>query len=189
MNRTLVNRTLVNRTLALLSLGACAITAPILTGAQETSHSYVGVKACSLCHKGEKKGDQFGIWEKSKHAQAYEVLTTPAADDIAKAKGLTTPAAESPACLECHAIVGDAKADVKNGVQCEVCHGPGSDYKTMAVMKDKGQAIAAGLREYTDKAAIEALCRKCHNERSPTAKAFVFEERWAKIQHPRPAAP
>ena len=184
-----MKRTLVKRTLALLSLGACAITVPILTGAQETSHSYVGVKACSLCHKGEKKGDQFGVWEKTKHAQAYETLTTPAADDIAKAKGLTTPAAESPACLECHAIAGDAKADVKNGVQCEVCHGPGSDYKTMAVMKDKGQAVAAGLREYKDKAEIEALCRKCHNEKSPTAKAFVFEERWLKIQHPRPKTP
>jgi hypothetical protein len=53
-------------------------------------------------------------------------------------------------------------------------------------MKNKGQAVAAGLKEYKDKAAIEKQCRTCHNEMSPTAKAFKFEERWEKIQHPVP---
>lgn len=74
-------------------------------------------------------------------------------------------------------------------MQCEVCHGPGSDYKSLTVMKNKGRAVAAGLKEYKDKAAIEKQCRTCHNEKSPTAKEFKFEERWAKIQHPVPKNP
>ncbi len=82
--------------------------------------------------------------------------------------------------------MGDAKADVKDGVQCEMCHGAGADYKGLSVMKDKATAIAAGLKAYPDKAAIEAQCKTCHNEKSPTAKAFNFDERWAKIQHPVP---
>jgi hypothetical protein len=173
-------------TLSLLALVACAVSAPNTAGAQ--GHTYVGVKACSMCHKTEKQGNQFGIWEKSKHAQAYLALGTPAANDIAKKRGITGPASSAPACLECHAIVGNAKAEVKDGVQCEVCHGPGSDYKSLTVMKTKALAIAAGLREYKDKAAIEKQCRTCHNEKSPTFKEFNFEERWAKIQHPVPKA-
>ena len=176
----------MKRTLSLLALAACVVSTANIAGAQAAGHTYVGAKACSMCHKTEKQGGQFGIWAKTKHAQAYTTLTTKAANDIAKAKGITTPAAKSPACLECHAIVGDAKADVKDGVQCEMCHGPGSDYKSLAVMKDRAQSIAGGMREYADAAAIEAQCRTCHNEKSPTAKAFNFEERWAAIRHPVP---
>lgn len=176
----------MKRTLSLLALFVGALSAPAMAGAQ---HTYTGVKACGMCHKAEAKGNQLAVWEKSKHAGAFVTLTTPAAIELAKTKGITTPPSETPACLECHAIVGDAKADVKNGVQCESCHGAGSDYKGMAVMKDRAQSIAAGMTEYKDKAAIEAQCRKCHNEKSPSFKDFKFEERWAKIQHPRPKAP
>ncbi|MDO8502687.1 MAG: multiheme c-type cytochrome [Gemmatimonadaceae bacterium] len=174
----------MKRTLSLLALAASVVSTANMAGAQAGGHTYVGAKACGLCHKAEKKGNQLGVWQKSKHAKAYTTLTTEAANDIAKAKGITTPAAEAPACLKCHAIVGDAKADIKDGVQCETCHGPGSDYKSLTVMKAKGKAVAAGMKEYKDKAAIEKQCRTCHNEKSPTAKEFKFEERWAKIKHP-----
>ena len=176
----------MKRTFSLLALAACVVSTANMAGAQAAEHTYVGAKACGMCHKSEKSGNQLGIWQQSKHAQAYTTLTTPAADKIAKTRGATTPAAESPECLKCHAIVGNAKADVKDGVQCETCHGPGSDYKSLTVMKDEGKSVAAGLRLYKDKAAIEKQCRTCHNETSPTFKAFNFEERWAKIQHPVP---
>lgn len=175
----------MKRTLSLLALAAGMAFTATMAGAQ-AAHTYVGAKACGMCHKTEKQGGQFGIWEKTKHAQAYTTLTTQAANDIAKAKGITTPAAESPACLKCHAIVGDAKADVKNGVQCESCHGPGADYKSLTVMKDEGKAVAAGLKVFKDNAAIEKQCRTCHNAESPTAKEFKFEDRWEKIRHPVP---
>ena len=177
----------MKRTRFLLSLVSCGtVVAASPAGAQAVGHAYAGVKTCGLCHKTEKQGGQLGIWEQSKHAKSYVTLTTPKADEIAKAKGITTPAAEAPDCLKCHAIAGDAKADVKDGVQCEACHGPGADYKGLTVMKNQAQAIAAGMTAFPDQAAIEAKCRSCHNEKSPTAKPFNFEAQWEKIKHPVP---
>ncbi len=148
-------------------------------------HKYVGIKMCKACHQMPKQGNQYGIWSKTKHAEAYKVLTEAKAAEIAKAKGLKTAANESPECLECHAITADPKL-TPDGVQCEMCHGAGSDYKTMPVMKDKAKAIAAGLTDFKDKETIEKLCKTCHNEKSPTHKEFKFEEMWAKIKHPIP---
>jgi hypothetical protein len=181
----------MKKMMVLLTVVASAVSSATSLRAQENAgNSYLGVKACAgACHKSEKQGNQLGIWEKTGHAQAYTTLTTAKANEIAKAKGLTTPAGESPECLQCHTLRADAKADVSLGVQCEICHGPGSGYKNMSVMKDKAQAIAAGMTEYKDDAAIEKQCRTCHNEKSPTFKEFNFAERWAKIRHPKPKNP
>lgn len=157
-------------------------------GQDKAANKYVGVKTCSMCHKANT-GNQFGIWQKTKHAEAFTVLQSPAADSVAKAKGLKTSAATTPECLGCHTITADASLldktfDPKDGVQCEACHGAGSAYKTMTIMKDKAKSIAAGMTEYKDQAAIEAKCKTCHNEKSPTHKPFVMKDMWPKIQHP-----
>jgi len=178
----------MRRTLSLLAVIAGAVFAANAGAQQAASHAYVGAKGCAMCHKTEKQGSQLAIWEKSGHAQAFTVLTTPAADAIAKKQGIEGSAAGAPACLKCHAIVGDAKAEMKDGVQCESCHGPGADYKSMSVMKVKTDAVAKGLMAFADKTAIEAMCKTCHNAKSPTFKDFNFDERWAKIAHKKPAA-
>ncbi len=154
-------------------------------------NKYVGQKVCAPCHKMEKSGNQFAVWQKSKHAEAFKALQTPKADEIAKSKGLKTAAAESPECLQCHTLAAEAKllektVDIKDGVQCENCHGAGSGYKSMAVMKDEAKAIAAGLTAFKDEAAMEAKCKTCHNEKSPTHKEFKFKESWEKIKHAVP---
>jgi hypothetical protein len=126
-----------------------------------------------MCHKGEKKGMVFEKWEQSQHAKAFESL---------KAKGED----KNPKCLECHVTgfnaggykVGDANAASLEGVQCEACHGPGSGYKSLSIMKDKKMAMQNGLIDPN-----EALCKKCHNEKSPTFKGFNFKECSAKIDH------
>jgi hypothetical protein len=153
-------------------------------------HKYIGVSQCGMCHKSEKAGKQFDIWKSSKHAQAYVTLTTDTANAIAKAKGLTKPASESPECLKCHvtgygadAKLFEKKFDIKDGVQCEVCHGPGSDYKSVTVMKDTAKAFAAGLNISKDD---PKLCEKCHNSESPSFKGFDYKEMWDKIKHPIP---
>jgi len=162
----------------------------VLTGSAQSQNKYVGTKMCKACHNSEKSGKQFDIWSKSKHAQAYKTLSSAKAAEIAKAKGITKPAAEAPECLECHAKPVDAKLvsgyDAKDGVQCETCHGPGSAYKNMTIMKDKAKAIAAGLTDFKDNAAIEKWCKTCHNEKSPTFTGFKFDEMWGKIKHPVP---
>jgi hypothetical protein len=155
---------------------------PFMLNAQ---NKYVGVKMCKMCHQSDKQGKQFDIWQKSKHAEAYKTLTNAKSAEIAKAKGLKKAANESPECLECHAITADAKLTA-DGVQCESCHGAGSAYKTMPIMKDQAKAIAAGLTDFKDKGAIEKKCKTCHNEKSPTHKGFKLEEMWAKIKHPIP---
>jgi len=129
-------------------------------------NKYVGTKQCSMCHKTEKQGKQFDIWSKSQHAKAYQTLVGEKANEIAKGKGIKTAAVEAKECLECHtlgktvdAALLDKAFDIKEGVQCETCHGAGSAYKNMAVMKDKAKAIAAGLTKFQDEAAIEAFCQ------------------------------
>jgi hypothetical protein len=178
-------------TMVLLAVVASVASSAGSVRAQDNAgNTYLGVKACAgVCHKSEKQGNQLGIWEKTGHAQAYTILTTAKANDIAKSKGLAKPAAESPECLQCHTLKADANVDIKEGVQCEICHGPGSGYKGLSVMKDKARSIAAGMTEYKDAAAIEKQCRSCHNEKSPTFKEFNFDERWAKIRHSVPKNP
>src|ERR1051325_4375115 len=109
------------------------------------ANKYVGVDKCAgTCHKGDTKGKQLEIWQDSKHSQAFKNLQTPEADKIAKDKGFSTPAAETPQCAKCH-VLGkdivegelDATFDKTQGVQCETCHGAGSGYKTLTIMKDK----------------------------------------------------
>lgn len=154
---------------------------------------YIGSKKCGMCHKTAKQGEQLKIWEASSHAKTYEVLKSAKADEIAKGKGLGK-AVEAKECLTCHvtgygkdAKMFDKSFSMEEGVQCEACHGPGSEYKNMKTMKDHAKAVAAGMTEFKDEAAIEALCKTCHNEKSPTYKKFVFKESWAKIAHPIPS--
>jgi hypothetical protein len=152
---------------------------------------YVGVDKCAgVCHKGDSKGRQLEIWQDSKHSQAFKNLQTADADKIAKDKGFDTPAAETPQCVKCHVLGKDLDAtqfedtfDKTQGVQCETCHGPGSEYRKLTIMKDKAKAEENGLILHTDK---EAFCKTCHNADSPTFKEFNLEDAWAKIQHTDP---
>jgi hypothetical protein len=151
---------------------------------------YEGTQVCGMCHKTEKQGQQLKIWQDSKHSHAYKTLQTPEADKIAADKGLKTKAIESKECLKCHAsgdgvdkaLIG-AKFKMEDGVQCETCHGPGSAYKAMSVMKNKADAKTKGLADLDD---VKVLCAKCHNTGSPTHKEFKFDEMWVKIAHKVP---
>ncbi len=172
-------------------VAAGLVCAVLLTGQAFAQHKYVGVTICKACHNSEKQGKQFTIWSGTKHAEAFQVLQTPRADSIAKAKGLTKPAAESPECLRCHTTGFGSDAalflktfDVKNGVQCEACHGAGSDYKSVTVMKDSAKAAAAGLIVAK---GDPKLCEKCHNSDSPTMTSFDYATAWEKIKHTMPS--
>jgi hypothetical protein len=157
----------------------------------QSEFKYVGVTSCAnVCHKGESKGNQLEIWQNSQHSKAYTTLQTPDADKIAKDKGFTTAAAETPECLKCH-ILGaeivesnlESSFDKSQGVQCETCHGPGSEYKKLSIMKDRDKAIQNGLQIHEEG---ELFCVKCHNQDSPTFKGFKYDEYWEKIKHPKP---
>ena len=162
----------------------------IYTDKPTDAPKYVGAEKCAgACHKSESQGNQYGIWKGTKHSKAFETLTTEAADKIVKEKGILTPASESPECLKCHTTQSDASSvtesfNAKDGVQCETCHGPGSEYKTISIMKDKEKAVSNGLVIHTEK---EIFCIKCHNAESPTFTGFSYEVYWDKIKHMKPA--
>lgn len=64
----------------------------------------------------------------------------------------------------CHEVQFDswaksAHAARKPPLDCEACHGPGSGYSPMAVMKDPAKARAAGL-VMPDK----SFCSQCHKK-------------------------
>ena len=150
---------------------------------------YVGVDACKGCHKTKKSGDQFGIWSAGPHKKAFDTLASEESAAIAKKMGLKTSAQGAPECLICHATAFGVKPDLvakeplsmENGVSCEGCHGAGSLYKKLSIMKDREKAVAAGLVEID-----AASCTGCHNEKSPTFKGFEFETWVKKINHPTP---
>jgi hypothetical protein len=156
----------------------------------QNEFGFIGAEKCGMCHKSDKQGNQLSIWQESKHSQAYFTLQTEKADRIASEKGFETPAVETPECLKCHAsgynvdesLLGK-KFKVEDGVQCETCHGPGSEYKSKKVMQSREESIKNGLIVHENP---EDFCIGCHNVESPTYVEFVYEEMWEKIKHPVP---
>ena len=134
---------------------------------------YIGAMKCKMCHNKPDKGAQYDTWLAGPHANAM--------------KSLKGEDAENPECLRCHStyhvIDKSLRMSIKadEGVSCEACHGPGSMYKSMSIMKDREKAIAKGLLVPT-----EEMCRKCHNEESPDFKGFNYKEYLAKIAHDDP---
>lgn len=100
--------------------------------------SFIGAEKCKMCHKL-----QYDSWLATRHAKATET-----------AKASTRWTFEA-SCLACHATNNDEKLP---GVQCEACHGPGSDYRAMSIMKDRQKAIANGLIIPT-----QETCNGCHD--------------------------
>jgi hypothetical protein len=162
----------------------------IFSQTDSQKHSFVGVSVCAPCHKTEKQGKQMEIWQNTKHSHAYKTLQSEKSDSIAKALGHKTPAVKTEACLKCHTsgLNVDAsklgeKFTIEDGVQCETCHGPGSDYKNMKIMKSREESIANGLIVHEK---IEDYCSGCHNPESPTYVPLNIAESWEKIKHPVP---
>ncbi len=157
--------------------------AATLAPATAPGPKYVGAYACGSCHQGPRMGYQLSLWRMSPHAQAYAALSTPRAAEIAKKRGIAEDPQVSPACLKCHATGGGPGApvaktyDLMEGVGCESCHGPGSEYMPEAVMRDKVGAARAGLRPVTEK-----TCLGCHT--STHERPFSFVAAKAKIAHP-----
>ncbi|MBD3170825.1 MAG: cytochrome C554 [candidate division Zixibacteria bacterium] len=162
----------------------CVLAMPVVNA----SPKYVGVSKCKMCHKMEKYGNSYGVWENSLHAKAFETLGTEKAKENGKKHGIDDPQ-KSEKCLKCHVTGYDAPADAKaesysmeEGVTCEACHGPGSDYKSMKIMKDREAAIANGLI-----VGDKETCLNCHiPEGNDFYVEFDYEKFYEKIKHEIP---
>ncbi|NVO02140.1 MAG: cytochrome C554 [Bacteroidetes bacterium] len=151
-------------------------------------NKYVGADKCKMCHNSPAKGEQYKLWQGSKHSQAMKSLSSPEALDYAKKNGIADPATD-PKCTKCHSTAAgadkalvEATLTVAEGVSCESCHGPGSVYKGMAIMKVQADAVKNGLIIPDEK-----TCTVCHTkEGNPFYKEFNYSEFSKKIAHPNP---
>jgi len=153
-------------TMAMVLAFTCALMAQDAAKAEAPKHAYVGVKSCKMCHK---KDGIDSSWAATIHATAYDKLAEADKKNEALKPFYTTGTT--------------AEGELLLNVQCEACHGAGSDYKKMTVMKDKAAAIAAGLVMPDAK-----VCAKCHNDKAPgklgaTAKDFDFAKAKAAGVH------
>jgi predicted CXXCH cytochrome family protein len=108
----------------------------------EQSASYIGWNKCATCHSAIKDA-----WQNTRHAKAIESLKKSGQENL-------------PACVKCH-VTGYEKdggfidyelTPEMAGVQCEVCHGPGSDH------------VANPMTKKMIKESGAPLCRQCHTE-------------------------
>jgi hypothetical protein len=152
-------------------------------------NKYVGAKTCKMCHNNPAKGEQYNKWSSTLHSKAFTTLSSDAAMTYAKANGIVDPSKEAK-CLKCHSTAASVDASLleasitkEEGVSCESCHGPGSGYKTMSVMKDKANAVKDGLIVPDQK-----TCERCHTaEGNPFFKPFDYATMVAKISHKDPS--
>jgi len=89
-------------------------------------------------------------------------------------------------CLLCH-VTGSQDDEAlfepsyrpQEGVSCEACHGPGSNYATTEAMTDREAFLDAG-----GQIPDEATCGTCHRN----SENFDWDEMWPEIAHPKTAS-
>jgi hypothetical protein len=112
---------------------------------------YRGASYCQGCHAGGTAGNQYTTWVQSSHASAWQTL---------EENGVGA----DPYCIQCHTVgYRGVNADPAldnggydetavarlQGVQCENCHGPGSEHPTDFT------SVKVSLKP--------ELCGECHN--------------------------
>lgn len=154
-------------TLMLLALVA------VFAGSAMSQATFVGADKCKMCHK-----DNFASWSETKHAKAFSALKP--------------EEQKKPECVKCHMTGMTAEKVNLEGVQCEACHGAGSEYKKPTIMsKAKFADKAAGLKAAQAAGLVmptAEVCTKCHTkEGNPNFKEFDFEKMKGQV-HPKKAA-
>lgn len=121
---------------------------------------YIGIEECRSCHSNE-----YEKWKDTRHSRAFQAL-------------LKTGQETNPDCLPCHTTGYSRGGGFMNlestpqmkDVQCESCHGPGSEYTGDNMPK-----------MFTLPAPAEKVCTGCHTQEwSP---GFNFQEMREKIKH------
>jgi hypothetical protein len=149
----------------------------------EGQATFVGAQACFSCHKqavqfwnsaivelpfvddaGNKKTRKVG------HSKAWKTLV-----DANKASDRS--------CVGCHSIgfmapggyCKTSEVGFRKNVQCESCHGPGSNHV----------AAMGGKATLTIPEVTEAVCRSCHHvPHIPTTESFVYEDKLLHVLGP-----
>jgi hypothetical protein len=149
----------------------------------DATGQFVGSATCGECHK-----TAFGIWSKTKHAQATHSLAT-----------ATPPRLHDPECLSCHVtgwspqeylpyatgFASETETPLLEGNGCENCHGPGGAHVEAEAGKDLVRRDSMRQAMRLTKATVEEnLCMKCHDgDNDPHFNHEAFSAYWSKIEH------
>lgn len=183
------------RTFTALALGLGALPLATLAASMAGGKEpvFIGAQGCGACHEGPEMGYQFSKWRLGAHARAYAALALPESKEIVRLSGITEEAHQAKMCLGCHATAAESedweRAEgfrIEDGLQCEACHGAGSEYAPEEVMKDRPKAMMRGL-----KMPKKDDCMLCHRAKGShdavlKKKPFDLEEAWPAIAHPSP---
>lgn len=143
----------------------------------EKKRAFVGSAACGTCHAAESIGNQYDKWLRSPHAKAVLILKTEPALALAKKLAIEDPSRDRK-CLTCHTTGGGGHEKTRDeGVGCEACHGPGSDYQEFSGHVDtvnrqgayetalkNGMYPILGIKNIKKR---EKLCLHCHTGSRP----------------------
>ena len=110
---------------------------------------YAWAASCQKCHP-----DEYESWAKTKHATAFERLSS---------------SDQEKECIGCHVTGAKAKVFenakvVNKGIQCEACHG----------------AAAAHVADPSAKTGLvtktpASTCEECHSDKGPHFKGFFYD--------------
>ncbi len=123
---------------------------------EKNPDKYLGSEVCMRCH-----AEQAEQWKASPHAKAWQTLVDNHKDTAGE-------------CVECHVLGYKKPGGFQSGlatptlanVQCESCHGMGTQHEAFAVQQQK---------------VTEETCTKCHNkDNDPT---WNFSAKLAKVTH------
>lgn len=138
-------------------------------------------------------GHQFARWLLSKHSAAYAALAKPESQEIARLSGIPREPQEAAMCLGCHATGVQVEAwerdetfVTEDGVQCEKCHGPGSEYANAEIMVNRKLSERAGLM-----IPVMNDCMGCHNVKGSHVAVLKtpkldMDQAWEQLKHPTP---
>mgnify|MGYP003572436939 FL=1 len=153
---------------ALLAVGGFVRGAPD-EGADPTEGAkYIGEAKCKMCHIKDHKS-----WKEMAHATAFETLPE-------KYRTMDAATEDGRKCLSCHVtgwgegdrdgFVDPAASENLLNVQCEACHGPGSNHvdAAKAIMKDKRKEFNADEKSYILRSTT--TCADCHNPHEDFSK-------------------
>jgi hypothetical protein len=151
-----------------LLIGTALLSAlPVIAQAQKT----IGIGSCGTgqanCHVAEYK-----FYKVSPHNESLNKLY----DDAEKAKsygqklGIPDIFKGGTTCMKCHSTVAGGSGTAEDGVTCEGCHGPGSDYKEPH-QEGKGggasrpgyvKSLKLGLKDLKNLDVRARQCVYCH---------------------------
>lgn len=161
---------------------------------------YLGSGYCALCHDNSRNRTELclmtenTLWkQKDKHTTAFVELTKAEGQRMGQLLGWETAVHQDARCLSCHALATTTQPqnnffDIKDGVTCEACHGPGGGWVNIHNQRGRWFPMSAenkrklGYRETRDPVAKAALCASCHV--GSVAEGKVISHEMFAVGHP-----